>query len=326
MPIWTRYRYRVEDYWPLILVLRQSNKYTHGVLVPLSREQERDPERRKSKGQRRMEQERWLTSIELEEKALDEYLEGLTLAELSEEEQAEWQRKNFRFQPDEASPDVLAHREQGPKAVKGSRVIPVPEGWVILGRKARYRGLPELQDLRCSASIRLVPFIIRWRPEFSDQKLGRAEAQPGRPDQTLAEGRLSLQVNRDFVRLKLKIVHEMTSKKHFYERSPAGTLAAWKKEAELIKGVNTVTRELIALKRWAFVESDTYSAYDTEVRKRVRLWLTSVRHRKAEEAQRVVEKYVVPWRYNPEKIPSKLKRAQREAGGSSRFDSFSRKR
>lgn len=314
MPIWTRYRYRVEDYWPLILVLRQSNKYTHGVLVPLSREQERDPERRKSKGQRRIEQERWLTSMELEERALDRYLEELTLAELTEEERTDWQRKNFRFQPDESSPDVLTHREQGPRAVKGSRVIPVPEGWVILGKKAKYRGLPELQDLRCSASIRLVPFIIRWRPEFSDQKLGRAEARPGRPDQTLAEGRLSLQVNRDFVRLKLKIIHEMTSKKHFYERSPAGTLAAWKKEAELIKGVNAVTRELIALKRWAFVESDTYSAYDTEVRKRVRLWLTSVRHRRAEEAQRIVEKYIVTWRYNPEKIPSKLKRAQQESG------------
>ena len=46
----------------------------------------------------------------------------------------------------------------------------------------------------------------------------------------------------------------------------------------------------------------------------MRLWLTSVRHRKAEEAQRVVEKYVVPWRYNPEKLPSKLKRAQKEKG------------
>lgn len=310
MPIWSRYRYRVEDYWSLIQVLRQSNKYTHGTLLSLTREQQLDPERKRSKGERKAEREGWLTAVELEDRALEAHMESLALAELTEEEQAAWQRANFRFEPDYDSPDVLAHRDQSPKQIRGSRVIPVPEGWVILGRKSKYRGLPELRDLRCSKSIRLVPFIIRWRPEFSDQKLGRAAAKPGRRDQTLEEGRLSLQVNRDFVRLKLKIIHEMTSKKHFYQRHPAGTIAAWKKEAELIKGVNQVTRELIALKRWALVESDTYSAYDTEVRRQVKLWLTSVRHRKAAEAQRVVEKYLVPWRYNPEGKVSKLKKAQ----------------
>ena len=51
MPIWSRYRYRVEDYWPLILVLRQSNKYTHGVLVPLTSMQRADPKRRRTKGE-----------------------------------------------------------------------------------------------------------------------------------------------------------------------------------------------------------------------------------------------------------------------------------
>ncbi|CAM2976616.1 hypothetical protein [Deinococcus radiodurans] len=313
MPIWSRYRYRVEDYWPLILVLRQSNKYTHGVLVPLTSAQRADPKRRRTKGEKASEESRWLTSVELEERALDRYVEDLSLVGKSEEELAEYRRQNFQFYPDPESPDVLAHREEGPKQVKGSRVIPVPEGWVILGRKAKYRGLPELQDLRCAPSIRLVPFIIRWRPEFSDQKLGRAEARPGRADQTLEEGRLSLQVNRDFVRLKIKIIREMTGRKHFYESSPGGTIAAWKKEAELIKGVNQVTKELIALKRWAFVEPDTYSAYDSEVRKRVKIWLTSVRHRKAEQAQALVFKYVVPWRYNPGKLPSKLALAHREA-------------
>lgn len=317
MAIWSRYRYRVEDYWPLILVLRQSNKYTHGVLVPLSAEQQHDPERRKSKRQREDEQTSWLSAMELESRALDNYLEELDLQEkiagLSEEEVAAYRRSLWKFEADRDTPDVLAHRNAGPHQVKGSRVIPVPEGWVILGRKARYRGLPELVDLRTAPSIRLTPFIIRWRPEFSDQKLGRAEAQPGRRDQTLPEGRLSLQVNRDFVRLKLKIIHQMTSKKHFYQSTPSGMIAAWKKEAELIKGVNQVTRELIALKRWAFIESETYSAYDTEVRKRVKLWLTGVRHRKTEQAQLLVQKYVIPWRYNPDKLPSKLALAHKQA-------------
>ncbi|WP_197480533.1 hypothetical protein [Deinococcus radiodurans] len=66
--------------------------------------------------------------------------------------------------------------------------------------------------------------------------------------------------------------------------------------------VNQVTKELIALKRWAFVEPDTYSAYDSEVRKRVKIWLTSVRHRKAEQAQALVFKYVVPWRVQPREV------------------------
>lgn len=319
MPIWSRYRYRVEDYWPLIQVLRQSNKYTHGLLVPLSDEQAAMPERRQTRGDQRAATAETLSSIELEDQAIDRSDRERVREVMTEEERREDDRRHFRFQPDLDSPDLLAHRGEGPREVKGTRVIPVPEGWVILGRKATYReyqkhlGLPELVDLRQSPSIRLVPFIIRWRPEFSDQKLERTKTQPDRQNRTLEEGRLSLQVNRDFVRLKLKIVHEMTSRMHFYESVPGGTWAAWKKEAELIKGVNQVTRELIALKRWAFVESDTYSAYDTEVRRRVKVWLTSVRHRKAEEAQAILWKYVLPWRYNPEKLPSKLALKHRAA-------------
>lgn len=319
MPIWSRYRYRVEDYWPLIQVLRQSNKYTHALLVPLSAEQAAAPERRQSRGLQLAQAEEPLTSIELEDQALDDHLDQLQREDLPETERREYDRQRFRFRPDLASPDLLAHRDAGPREVKGTRVIPVPEGWLILGRKATYReyqkhlGLPALSDLRQSPSIRLVPFMVRWRPEFSDQKLDRVAEQPGRPDRTLAEGRLSLQVNRDFVRLKLKIIHEMTSRMHFYETTPQGTWAAWKKEAELIKGVNQITRELIALKRWAFVESDTYAAYDQENRRLVRLWLTSVRHRKADDAQAVIWKYLLPWRYNPEKLPSKLALQHRAA-------------
>jgi hypothetical protein len=319
MPIWSRYRYRVEDYWPLIQVLRQSNKYTHGLLVPLSAEEAARPKRGQTRGEQRAVGEELPLSVELEDQAVDRSSREQAREAMTEEERREDDRRHFRFQPDLDSPDLLAHRGEGPREVKGTRVIPVPEGWVILGRKAAYReyqkhlGLPELVDLRHSPSIRLVPFIIRWRPEFSDQKLERTKTQPERQDRTLEEGRLSLQVNRDFVRLKLKIVHEMTSRMHFYESVPGGTWAAWRKEAELIKGVNQVTRELIALKRWAFVESDTYAAYDTEVRRRVKIWLTSVRHRKAEEAQAILWKYVLPWRYNPEKLPSKLALKHRAA-------------
>lgn len=311
MPIWSRYRYRVEDYWPLIQVLRQSNKYTHGLLVPLSAEEAALPERGQARGEQVVAEEVLLSSVELEDQAVERSSQERVREAMTEEERREHDRRHFRFQLDLNSPDLLAHRGEGPREVKGTRVIPVPEGWVILGRKATYReyqkhlGLPELVDLRQSPSIRLVPFIIRWRPEFSDQKLERTKTQPDRQDRTLEEGRLSLQVNRDFVRLKLKIVHEMTSRMHFYESVPGGTWAAWKKEAEVIKGVNQVTRELIALKRWAFVEPDTYAAYDTEVRRRVKIWLTSVRHRKAEEAQAVLWKYVLPWRYNPEQLPSR---------------------
>lgn len=281
MPIWSRYRYRVEDYWGLILVLRQSNKYTHGTLLALTQEQRSSPERRKPRG------------------------ELSPQAEASPGPEATVP-PTFRFTPDPESPDLLAHAEQGPREVKGARVIAVPEGWIILGKKAEYRGLPPLADLRTSPSIRLIPFIIRWRPEFSDQKLERGTAEA----RTLEQGRLSLQINRDFVRLKLRIIREMTSRKNFYESTPDGVTAAWKKEKELIKGVNAVTRELIALKRWAFVEPDTYSAYDSEVRRLVRVWLTSVRQLKARAAHLTVQKTVVPWRYNPEGLPSKLRLAQ----------------
>jgi hypothetical protein len=305
MPIWSRYRYRVEDYWPLIQVLRQSNKYTHGLLVALSSEQAQAPERRQPRGM-----QQGASGHPLSAASTGSVLERHQVQPVQESalasERPERNRPSFRFQPDATAPNLLAHRHQGPPQIKGARVIPVPEGWVILGRKAKYRGLPLLSDLRVSPSLRLVPVIIRWRPEFSDQKLGRAQATPGREDRTLAEGRLSLQINRDFVKLKLKLVHQMTSKKHFYRTTPDGIWAAWKKEAELIKGVNQITRELIALKRWAYIESDTYSAYDSEVRSRVKLWLTSVRHRKAADAQRIVWQYVLPWRYNPDKLPSKL--------------------
>ena len=238
--IWSRYRYRVEDYWTLIQTLRQGNKYTHGALL----------------------------------------------------ERAAW-----------------TGDPEGPKRFQYTAVCAVPEGWVLLGRKAKHRGWPPLADLRSSPSLRLLPFIVRWRPEFSDQKLGRKragmEGAAGEP-WTLEGGRLSLQINRDFVRLKLKIVDEMTRRMHAFTTTPQGVWAAWRKEAEVIKGVNTVTRELIALKRWAFVESDTYRAYDTEVRRLVRRWLSSVRGRSSAQAQEITRRYLIPWRYNPQGHPSKL--------------------
>ena len=124
MPIWSRYRYRVEDYWPLILVLRQSNKYTHGVLVPLTSQQRNDPNRKRSKRERAANESRWLTSIELEDRALDNHMRDLMLADKSEEELADWHRQNFQFHPDPSSPDVLAHQVQGPKQVKGMECPP----------------------------------------------------------------------------------------------------------------------------------------------------------------------------------------------------------
>lgn len=318
MPIWSRYRYRVEDYWPLIQVLRQSNKYTHGRLVPLGPLGAADPERRWSKAESDAEFASLLWTARGE--AAADWVKQLRAAgPLADFQVAKVRERyavapredgGFRFQPDLNAPNLLGHRRYGPREVKGTRVLAVPEGWVILGKKSAYRGLPDLQDLRCSPSIRLVPFIIRWRPEFSDQKLGRRERKPEREDRTLEEGRLSLQVNRDFVRLKLRVIREMTGRKHFYQSGPEGMVAAWKKEGELIKGVNQVTRELIALKRWAFVESDTYSAYDSEVRRLVRIWLTSVRHHQPESARALMFTYLVPWRYNPEGLPSKLALAQ----------------
>lgn len=235
MAIWSRYRYRVEDYWTLIQTLRQGNKYSHGLLLTHS----------------------------------------------------QW-----------------PHPE-GPARVKLTAVCEVPEGWVLLGRKAKHRGWPELTDLRVAQALRLVPFRVRWRPEFSDQKLERPRALEGKA-KTLEEGRLSLQINRDFVRLKLKIVDEMTRRMHAFTTTPQGTWAARRREAEVIKGVNAVTRELIALKRWAFVESATYSAYDGEVRRLVQRWLTSVRGRSSAQAKEITRRYLIPWRYNPQGIPSRL--------------------
>lgn len=320
MPIWSRYRYRVEDYWPLIQVLRQSNKYTHGTLLPLPAYVAADPERKWSKAESDRE---WASAhwFHLGESSPDwvkqlhaaEPLAPIRIAKIRHRYGVDPREDGgFQFQPDLTAPNVMSHSRLGPREVKGTRVLTVPEGWVILGKKEKHRGLPQLHDLRCSPSIRLVPFIIRWRPEFSDQKLGRRERTPGREDRTLEEGRLSLQVNRDFVRLKLRVIREMTSRKHFYETGRDGTVAAWKKEGELIKGVNQVTRELIALKRWAFVEPDTYSAYDSEVRRLVKIWLTSVRHHKSEAAQAMLFQYLVPWRYNPERLPSKMALAQRD--------------
>lgn len=128
MPIWSRYRYRVEDYWPLIQVLRQSNKYTHGVLIPLPDADLRRSTRRTPRALTDLKLRHPPSALELEDLALQSFDRELRREGMTALERREDDRQHFQYRPDLTSPDMLTHRERGPHQVKGSRVIAVPEG------------------------------------------------------------------------------------------------------------------------------------------------------------------------------------------------------
>jgi len=159
---------------------------------------------------------------------------------------------------------ILLPPEEEPKIKSGSgnKVFKVPEGWLILTR--RKKGWWYVyQDLQIQP-IRLIPLIIRWRPD---------------------KGRLSLQINRDYVRLQLKRAKAL-SKKFWYGSKR-------KNERDYIKAVNNLTRELKEIDTFAYVHKATKWTYNKKLEWIVLDFLTSVLGLPRRIAKEKVEKYLV---------------------------------
>jgi len=143
---------------------------------------------------------------------------------------------------------------------KGPRVFKVPEGWVILSPKPSTRYY-ELQDL--TKPLKLVPFIILF-----------------------TDGRLRLQINRDYVRLQLKRAKALSSRAHWYG-------AKRKNERDYIKAINNLTRELKEIDKVAFVHAQTKIAYNRKLRWIVLEFMTSVLGLSSKVARQKVDKYLI---------------------------------
>jgi hypothetical protein len=161
---------------------------------------------------------------------------------------------------------LLLPKEEVPKikssASAGNKVLELPEGWLILTRKPKGRYY-EYQDLE-RKPIKLIPFIIRFRPDI---------------------GRLSLQINRDYVRLQLKRARALSTKYWYGSKR--------KNEKDYIKAVNNLTRELRAMCRFALVYTATRKAYNRKLREIVITFLTSVLGLPKKVAKQKVEKYLI---------------------------------
>lgn len=143
----------------------------------------------------------------------------------------------------------------------GPRVFKVPEGWVILSPSPKTRHY-ELQEL--SKPLKLIPFII-----LLDQETER----------------LKLQINRDYVRLQLKRAKALSSSAHWYGSKR-------KNERDYIKAINSLTRELKAIDKVAFVYPETKRAYNSKLKEIVLTFMTSNLKLPKRVALQKIEKYL----------------------------------
>ena len=144
-----------------------------------------------------------------------------------------------------------------PKKSKKYRVFSLPEGYLVLSKMP----LEGLQDLE--KPIRLVPFIVYRR-----------------------DGRLWLQINRDYVRLQLKRAHAISSSAYW----EAGHR---KFERDYFKAINNLTRELKAMSRYAFVFPQTKASYNRRLKRIVFRFLTSVLRLPSSVANQKISRFLV---------------------------------
>lgn len=160
---------------------------------------------------------------------------------------------------------------------RGTVVIQVPEGFVVLAQKPLYpRAFKfDLQDL-LATPITLTPLTIRFMPEFS---------------------RVCLVVNKTYLKSKGYMVHDLSHRAHYFAAGKGQPRKVKKTQGEYFKAVNNITRELIGFKRWVFIPLTSQRAYDRMVRWCAYEYLTSVLHHKKSRADQEIKQYLVPLLY-----------------------------
>ena len=143
------------------------------------------------------------------------------------------------------------------------KVLKLPEGYLILSRDPKRRGLKELIDLK-ERSLKLIPYIL-----FIPHK----------------QERIRLQVNRDYLRLLLKRIRNISSSAYWY-----GSKRKFLKD--YLKAVNNIVREANDLCSTCFVEPESIHAFNRKLRQIVFRYITSVLGLKAKKARRVIKAYL----------------------------------
>lgn len=157
--------------------------------------------------------------------------------------------------------------EQPDTLFRNAKIFPVQEGFVLLAREPNER-FPQLQDLQ--KPLYLLPFFIVWNEKNQ---------------------RLRLQLNRDFIRLKIWIIDEAS--RHEYRWVDKDSVKI--KQAEFIGFCNTITQEIQEAGRYCWVEPQTLAAYDRQVKKIVLRWLTTVARVPVAQAKQIHAQYVRRW-------------------------------
>lgn len=147
-----------------------------------------------------------------------------------------------------------------------TRAFVVPDGVAVLSWTEQ-KNIP-LHDLK--KSLNLLPFFIIYNSKRE---------------------RLQLQINRDFVRLKIRVIDEAS--RHEYRWVDGDSVKI--KQAEFIAFCNTVTQEIQEAGRYCWVEPQTLAAYDRQVKKIVLRWLTTVARLPAAQAKQIYAQYVRRW-------------------------------
>lgn len=152
-----------------------------------------------------------------------------------------------------------------------SRCFELPEGFLHLASRPLKGEIPLWEK-----PVRLIPFIITW-----DHERQRAR----------------LQINRDFVRNKLKIIRSQ-HKPYYFDKGKFKKVDA----STYILFVNEITRELETVARYCFVYPQTIRAYNLKLRKMVYKFLTDIAGMKKEEAQKTIKRYIHFWQIPKKKL------------------------
>lgn len=160
---------------------------------------------------------------------------------------------------------------------RGTVVVPVPEGWVVLAQKESYPRAFKftLQDLERDP-VELTPLVVKYLPD---------------------RNRACLLASKSFLRSKQYLVHDLSHRAHYFKQGDSKPLKVRKSQGEYFKTINLITRELIGLKRWIWIPLPSQKAYDRAVKGYALEYLTSVLHLDRKKAGEAVKRFLVPLEY-----------------------------
>lgn len=159
---------------------------------------------------------------------------------------------------------IPGHPSQKPRAVAhyrtpGTRIMRVPEGWLVLSRYPEVRGL-QLHDLS-QHPIYVGPFVLTWGAMTHDRNR-----------------RARLMVSPRWVREKARYINWVTQGLTWPGGKP-------KAARQVLKAVNAVTREILHAGKYALIPPDTARRWNKLVRRALWRFFTGTLKLKGEEAR-----------------------------------------